>query len=158
MNVYLIESSNVFAPVLVQLIDRTSARVVGRTPEARTAIREIPALKPDVVIVGIPLATRNGFDVLKHIGAMRPRPIAIVLADSASEPARERALRSGAAYYFDKFHDLHAWTDVLRDLSLLLQQRRLESGDSRVPNAAASFARVLPDQEQAHDTRSGDTA
>jgi len=158
MHVYLIESSKVFAPVLIQLIDRTSARVVGRTTDARTAIREIPTLKPDVVIVGIPLATRNGFDVLHHIRAMRPRPIAIVLADDPNERARERALRSGAAYYFDKFHDLHAWTDVLRDLSLLLQQRRLESGDARVPNAAASFARVLPDQEQAHDTRSGDTA
>jgi DNA-binding NarL/FixJ family response regulator len=158
MHVYLIESSNVFAPVLVQLIDRTSARVVGRTTDARTAIREIPTLKPDVVIVGIPLATRNGFDVLNQIGAMRPRPIAIVLADDASERARERALRSGAAYYFDKFHDLHAWTDVLRDLSLLIQQRRLESGDGRAPIVAAPSALVLPDQGQARAGQNGDTA
>jgi DNA-binding NarL/FixJ family response regulator len=158
MRVYLIESSNVFAPVLVQLIDRTSARVVGRTIDARSAIREIPTLKPDVVIVGIPLATRSGFDVLQQIGAMRPRPIAIVLADDTSERARERALRLGAAYYFDKFHDLHAWTDVLRDLSQLMQQRRLESGEGRAAIVPSPSARMPPDQGQPHDRQSGDTA
>ena len=158
MRVYLIESSNVFAPVLVQLIDRTSARVVGRAADAQTGSREIPTLKPDVVIVGVPLETGNGFDLLNEMRSMRPRPIVIVLADETSDLARVRALRCGAAYYFNKFHDLHAWSYVLRDLSLLMQQRRLESGEGRTPMPHAPSAHVLPPQAQGSDNQSGDTA
>jgi len=157
MRVYLVESSNVFAPVLVQLIDRTSAHVVGRTADARTAIREIPALKPDVVIVGVALAGNGGFDVLRAVRGMQPRPIAIVLADDTTDRGRERALRSGAAYYFDKFHDLHAWTDVLRDLSLLFAQRRLETGDVRAAPVPAP-SQPPPDHAPARDSHGGDTA
>jgi len=158
MRVYLVESSNVFAPVLAQLIDRTSARVVGRAVDARTAIREIPALKPDVVIVGIGLAASGGFDVLKEVRAMRPKPIALVLADGTTDRGRERALRSGAAYYFDKFHDLHAWTDVLRDLSLLFHQRRLETGEARAVPMASPSSRAPTGHAPGHGSHGGDSA
>ena len=36
-----------FVLVLVQLIDRTSARVVGRAADVQTGFKEIPTLKPE---------------------------------------------------------------------------------------------------------------
>jgi DNA-binding NarL/FixJ family response regulator len=118
LRVYLVEDSAIMSPVLRTLIEATGAKVVGNSGAAATAIEDVKALQPDVVIIDIGLREGTGFDVLKALlhakeseGTAR-----VVLTNHALEPLRIAATRLGAAYFFDKSRQIPEMLRVLREM------------------------------------------
>jgi DNA-binding NarL/FixJ family response regulator len=108
LRVYLVENSAILLNLLTEMLQHMrGVSIVGHAASATTAISEISALVPDVVIVDIALQSGNGFDVLKTLGPGGKRPVRIVLSNYASAPYRDLAKRLGVDYFFDKGSEIH---------------------------------------------------
>ncbi len=86
-----------------QLIEREpDLTVCGDVADAIAGLREIRALKPDLVIVDISLSGATGIDLIKNIKAeFQDLPVLVVSMHEESLYA-ERALRAGAMGYVMK--------------------------------------------------------
>jgi DNA-binding NarL/FixJ family response regulator len=118
MRIFLVEDSPAVSAQLTELLDDLpGAELVGHAADAPTAITGIAALAPDVAILDLSLKAGTGFDVLKSLPALSPRPVAIMFTNYASPPVRRFATRNGADYFYDKAGDVRALLDTLDSLS-----------------------------------------
>jgi len=79
------------------------ARLIGEAADADTAIRDILATRPDVVVLDLGLAgSTSGFDVLRAVRPQAPEIDFYMLSNFAADPYRQLAERLGACQFFDK--------------------------------------------------------
>ena len=68
--IYLIDDHPLLVQGITQLINaERDLLVVGSTGDWTLALKQIPELKPDVVVLDITLAKANGIEVLKNLRA-----------------------------------------------------------------------------------------
>jgi DNA-binding NarL/FixJ family response regulator len=85
---------------LLERMDRMS--VVGEAVDGRQAMKLIPELKPDVVLLDLQMPGLSGFEVLKEASEKFPKVKIIVLSVHDSVEYAHRAIASGAAGYLPK--------------------------------------------------------
>ena len=115
MQVFLVEDS---APVRARLAEMVSAIpgavLVGEAERAETAIREILASRPDVVMLDLGLAGgSSGFDVLRAVRPQAPDIDFYMLSNFAADPYRQLAERLGACDFFDKSRELERVRELI---------------------------------------------
>ena len=108
MQIFLVENS---APVRARLAEMLGAipgaSVVGLADRADAAIREILAIRPDVVLLDLSLENgTSGFEVLRAVCREAPEIDIYMLSNFAAYPYRQLAERLGAREFFDKTSDL----------------------------------------------------
>lgn len=81
-------------------------RVVGDSGDPETALREIAALQPDVVVLDLAMPRMDGLEALPLIRAAAPDGCVIVFSGFAEERMAPIALAYGAAHYVQKGTDL----------------------------------------------------
>ncbi len=114
MQVFLVEDSPLVRDRLVTLLGSVpGACVQGCASEAESAIREILATRPDVVVLDLKLAKGSGFDVLRAVHAEAPAIDFYMLSNFASEPYRRLAGKLGARDFFDKSSEFERVRDVI---------------------------------------------
>ncbi len=99
--VYLVDDHQLFlSGVEAELGDRVS--VVGRATEVDVAIREIPGLRPDVVLVDVHMPGGGGRTVIESV--RRTDPDVVFLALSVSDDPEDvlAVIRAGARGYVTK--------------------------------------------------------
>jgi DNA-binding NarL/FixJ family response regulator len=130
LRVFVVEDSTRLLRRLVELLAAAGLEIVGHTDTAGTAIREIAATAPDVVIVDIALRSGSGFDVLRAIDSIDNgrRPTAMVLSNYTAHPYRAAARKLGVEYYFDKSSEVFA---MIRLLSSMTSRPRMCVGSDR---------------------------
>ena len=104
--------------------------VVTRT-DARAALAELPALKPDAVMVDLRMPDINGLDVLRAIREIDPTCQIILMTGDPSVDTAIEAVKLGALDYISKPFDL--------DASRRTVDRHLQ--EHRAPRAAAAGRR-----------------
>jgi len=73
-------------------------RVVGEAVDAASALAEVRAVRPDVVLLDVQLPDADGFEVAEALLAARPRPV-IILTSSRDACAYEADLaRTGLPF------------------------------------------------------------
>jgi DNA-binding NarL/FixJ family response regulator len=99
----IVDDHPLFREGLRQMIDRTAGLMVcGEAADAAAALKGIPELKPDLVLVDISLGGANGIDLIKSIkGKYDDLPVLVISMHDESLYA-ERALRAGALGYVMK--------------------------------------------------------
>ena len=103
MQIYLVEDSPAIRARLIELLEAVpGARVVGHAARAETAIVEILALRPEIVVADLNLAEGSGFDVLRGVCKQAPEIDFYMLSNFAADPYRQLAARLGARQFFDK--------------------------------------------------------
>jgi DNA-binding NarL/FixJ family response regulator len=119
LRVYLVEDSPIVFERLREYIHDEGAAVVGHAETAATAVAEIAALCPDVVVIDVALREGTGFHVLDVIGDLpeAERPARIVLTNFTRDWYRDAANRLGAEHFFDKSSQIPEMLDVLRAMS-----------------------------------------
>ena len=117
MRVYIVEDNAMLQGRLREAFSEISGvEVVGCAVDAASAIRDIPALNPDLITLDLWLKAGNGFDVLRWLGTRAGnRPECIVLTSHTDAQHIEQATRLGATRYMDKARDIPALLDLIRD-------------------------------------------
>ena len=101
--VFVVDDHPLLRQGLALMIDReTDLMVCGEAEEAQAALKEIAALKPDILIVDISLKGPDGLDLLKNLRALYPDLPVLILSMHDESIYAERALRARANGYIMK--------------------------------------------------------
>ncbi|MGY4858834.1 response regulator [Cryobacterium sp. AP23] len=100
--VFLLDEHEIMRNGVRHLLARAGIRVVGESGSVADALRRVPALRPDVVIMENRFADGTGADACRQIRSAAPRVRCVIFADDADTDARFAALSSGAAGYLSK--------------------------------------------------------
>ena len=90
--------------------------VVGEASDVTHALESIDRLHPDLVIVDLHMPG-NGFYLIDVVGARPGRPTMVVLTNHPYPQYRDRCLKAGAEYFFDKATEFDSVVRVLTDMA-----------------------------------------
>lgn len=82
--------------------------IVGEAADGREAIRLLPALRPDIVLIDLEMPILDGYDAAAHIKAASPSCRVIALTAHGDEAARQKAARCGIDAFLVKGTDLES--------------------------------------------------
>jgi len=103
MNVFIVEDSETVREILrIMLSEFHDVRMVGHAAEEATAIEQIDALLPDVVILDLNLLSGSGGAVLKNVKKHHAGIKVMVLTNCNDEFYVDACKRAHADYFFDK--------------------------------------------------------
>lgn len=107
LQVYIAEDSPLIQRLLADAIVDAGAELSGCTPDAQSAIGDIFALEPDLILIDIHLASGSGFEVLRALQQhnLAPRAIKVVLTNYADVEYQNLSISLGADRFFDKACD-----------------------------------------------------
>jgi DNA-binding NarL/FixJ family response regulator len=140
---YLVEDHPVTRQGFAQLINfQPDLHVCGEAGDAAQALAEIPAAKPDLVVVDISLAGTSGIELIKDIVARYSTLPILVLSTHDETLYAGRALRAGAKGYVMKQTPTH---EVMRAIRKVLHggvylSDQMENQLVRMAAAGASAA------------------
>ena len=104
--VLVIEDSPLIRERLVELVHSCEGFLV--TAQADTEAAAVAALQDhsfDAVVVDLQLREGSGFGVLQALQQMEPRPLTMVLTNTATRAARQRCAALGVQHFFDKSYE-----------------------------------------------------
>jgi DNA-binding NarL/FixJ family response regulator len=84
------------------IIPQPDLRICGEATTTHEALKSIPLLKPDIVILDLTLGGRNGLDLIKDMKLRSIKSAILVLSMHDESLFAERALRAGAQGYIMK--------------------------------------------------------
>ena len=119
MNLLLADDSPLLRENLQKLMRPVNS--IGRIIESEdvpTTIEAIDYHQPGVIILDLKMPGGSGFDVLEHLRQRQSSPIIIVLTNYATDYNREKCIRLGAKYFFDKSNEFEKVIEVLKSLNL----------------------------------------
>jgi len=104
LQVYVVEDSPITQRFLASAIEAAGADLSGSSADAETAIGDLFALQPDLVLIDIGLASGSGLDVLKALQdhSLAPGAMKVVLTNYADVEYKNLSVRLGADRFFDK--------------------------------------------------------
>ncbi len=134
LQVYIVEDSPIVERSLASAIEAAGAELSGCSADAQTAIGDLFALQPDLILIDINLASGSGFDVLKTLQehSLVPEAIKVVLTNHANAEYQNLSLRLGADRFFDKSLET---SQALALINALAAERRSSSAPRRHPSA-----------------------
>jgi DNA-binding NarL/FixJ family response regulator len=128
--VFVVDDHPIVRQGLTLLIDREAdLSVCGEAEEMHSALRAIPILRPDILIVDISLNGPDGLELLKNVRITWPRLPVLVLSMHDESIYAERALRAGANGYIMKQEATE---------KVLVALRRILSGEIYVSSRIAN--------------------
>src|ERR1017187_10489108 len=90
--VYLVEDHPVYAEGLVEILkSEPGLAVCGQAGSAEEALRDIPRLKPDLVLVDITLPGMSGLDLIKRLRPKYPEIKLLVISMREEQPYAARS-------------------------------------------------------------------
>lgn len=99
------------------LSELTEVEVVGQAQVASAAVSSIRKLKPDAVILDIRMPRRNWIDVLQKIKRSQSAPLLIVFTNYSFPQYREKCMKIGADFFFDKATEFEKLREVMKGLT-----------------------------------------
>jgi len=107
MKVLIVDDSKVFRSRLVELLltNNKSNKIVeaSNIVEAQEIITES---SPDLLITDIRMQGGSGFDLIDKLDGKFKKMIKVIITNYSEEQYKNKALNSGADYFFDKSHDM----------------------------------------------------
>lgn len=133
IRVYLLDDHEVVRRGLVDLLHSAGdIEVIGESALAQEAVRQIPAMRPDVAILDARLPDGNGIDVCRDVRAVDSSIKGLILTSYADDEALFAAIMAGASGYVLK---------QIRGNDLVDAVRRVAAGQSLLDPAVTQ--RVL---------------
>mgnify|MGYP003479653081 CR=1 FL=1 len=106
ISILVVDDHTLFRRGLIALLEQDSGlRVVGEAADAAQALRVVPGLQPDVILLDNHLPGVLGIDAVKDLRALSPRSRVLMLTVSEDAQDLATALRNGAQGYLLKTID-----------------------------------------------------
>ncbi len=115
-NVFLILNDKDEIEKLRQAIESEFLKVVGYANDLKSCTDELIRLKPDLVITELMLTNEDGIEVVSRLKNMLPQTKSVIYSSINKEAIINRALESGASYYFVKPIDAYVLTKRINDI------------------------------------------
>ena len=117
MRVLIADDSAVVVERLITLLSELpEVEIVGEAQTSGEATERIRQLQPDVVILDIRMPGGSGIDVLETVKKFVPAPIVVMFTNFPYPQYRERCLRAGADFFFDKSTEFDQMIGVFRSV------------------------------------------
>jgi DNA-binding NarL/FixJ family response regulator len=117
MKVFIVDDSRAFRKELINLLSKLKeVEIVGQAQDSVKAMEAIQRLKPDAVILGIPIPGGNGIRLVKNIKKDKLAPIVIILTHYPYCQYRKKYMDAGADFFFDKSTEFEKIIDVFKKL------------------------------------------
>jgi DNA-binding NarL/FixJ family response regulator len=117
MKVFIVDDSRAFRKELINLLSKLKeVEIVGQAQDSVKAMEAIQRLKPDAVILGIPISGGNGIRLVKNIKKDKLAPIVIILTHYPYRQYRKKYMDAGADFFFDKSTEFEKVIEVLKKL------------------------------------------
>ena len=143
LRVLLVDDHDLFRTGLKNLLEEQGVQVVGEAPNGQTALRLVPELVPDVVIMDLNMPGLSGVETTRHLTGMAPLARVVVLTISVDDDDVMDAVMAGACGY------------LLKDSSideLLTGIRAAADGESLIsPQIAVKVLQRLRSQGKSED-------
>jgi DNA-binding NarL/FixJ family response regulator len=119
VQVYIVEDSPIIQRLLGSAVVAAGAELSGCSAEAQTAIADVFALEPDVILIDIRLASGSGFDVLRALQdhSLVPEAVKVVLTNHANTEYENLSRRLGADRFFDKSSETWQAVELIHGLA-----------------------------------------
>ncbi|MDX1502796.1 MAG: response regulator transcription factor [Thermoanaerobaculia bacterium] len=118
IDVFLVEDHAIVREGLRSLLDLVDdVRVVGEAADGEAAVAEIPALRPDVVLLDLRMPKLDGLGVLHRLSASGELPPTLILTTFDDDAGLFAALRAGARGFLLKDVSLDGLTHAIRTLA-----------------------------------------
>jgi DNA-binding NarL/FixJ family response regulator len=115
--VFLVEDHPVYAEGLVEILKgEPGLRVCGQVGSAEEALRDVPGLKPDLVLIDITLPGISGLDLIKRLRPSYPEIKLLVISMREEQLYAARVLRAGGDGYVMKQQDPEEIIAAIRDV------------------------------------------
>ena len=116
MTVMIADNSEEFCSSLSALLQRTEGfRVLGTANDGEQAIRMVTERKPNMLVLDMMLAKKDGIAVLKAISTMERKPIVLATSGFMTEYVASAASNLGVRYLMLKPCDLTALVERLEE-------------------------------------------
>ena len=143
LRVLLVDDHDLFRTGLKNLLEEQGVQIVGEAPNGQTALRLVPELVPDVVIMDLNMPGLSGVETTRHLTGMAPLARVVVLTISVDDDDVMDAVMAGACGY------------LLKDSSideLLTGIRAAADGESLIsPQIAVKVLQRLRSQGKSED-------
>ena len=115
--VMIADNAEEFCAGLTAALQRTEGfRVVGTANDGEQAVRMIGEKQPQILVLDMMLAKRDGISVLKAISAMEHRPVVLATSGFLTEYVAQAAANLGVQYLMLKPCDMTALTERLEEM------------------------------------------
>jgi len=117
MKVFIVDDSRAFRKELINLLSKLKeVEIVGQAQDSVKAMEAIQRLKPDAVILGLPIPGGNGIRLVKNIKKDKLAPIVIILTHYPYRQYRKKYMDAGADFFFDKSTEFEKVIEVFKKL------------------------------------------
>ena len=142
--VMIADNTEEFCTGLANALQRTEGfRVVGTANDGEQAVRMIEEKQPQVLVLDMMLAKRDGIGVLKAISAMERRPKVLATSGFMTEYVASAAANLGVQYLMLKPCDMTALTERLEELRGGQNQKLPQNRPSGKPNIEAMVTSII---------------
>ena len=142
-NVMIADNAEEFCTGLTAALQRTEGfRVVGTANDGEQAVRMIGEKQPQILVLDMMLAKRDGISVLKAISTMEQRPVVLATSGFLTEYVAQAAANLGVQYLMLKPCDMTALTERLEEMRGG-QERKQQSRPSGKPSIEAMVTSII---------------
>ena len=89
--------------------------ICGDAPNAREALKLLPACSPDLILLDLALQDRYGLDVIRDIRMVNPKVRILMFSVHDEAVFAERAIKAGAQGYLNKLEP-DTWLEAMRQV------------------------------------------
>lgn len=141
--VMIADNAEEFCTGLTAALQRTEGfRVVGTANDGEQAVRMIGEKQPQILVLDMMLAKRDGISVLKAISTMEQRPVVLATSGFLTEYVAQAAANLGVQYLMLKPCDMTALTERLEEMRGG-QERKQQSRPSGKPSIEAMVTSII---------------
>ena len=116
-SVFIADNSEEFCASLTAALNRSQGfRVVGTANDGEKALRMIPEMKPDVLVLDLMLSKRDGLGILKSLSTMERKPAVLATSGFVTDYVASAAAAAGVRYLMLKPCDCEAVVERLEEL------------------------------------------
>ena len=142
--VMIADNTEEFCSSLVTTLQRSEGfRVVGIANDGEQAVRMIMEVKPQILVLDLMLAKRDGLSVLKSISSMENKPLVLATSGFITDYVASAAANLGVRYLMLKPCDMTALVERLEELRGGQSNAMPQARSSGKPNIEAMVTSII---------------
>ncbi len=117
MKILIVDDSESIRKRLDAMVKKIGGNTeIAHAENVQEAIEKAGAFDPDITILDIKMPGGSGIDVLKEIKAKRPETTVVMLTNYPYPQYREKCMKEGATFFFDKSTEFERVMDVVKEV------------------------------------------